>query len=119
MDKPITLLEFRDLLLSNGFKVTDREKKSTWFLFEKNGFLGYCQKDSFFGIGLSSVNKPHKEYGTGKVILRHLINPNIDDAEEMVRRNWSPIKAELYKSLEDYINHPTNKWAKYSIIYPK
>lgn len=119
MQKPITLRDYKNYLLSKGFKVTDRAEKSSWFLFEKNAIIAYCQKDSFYGLGFSSVNKPHHEYGVGTVIFRHLINPTVDDAEEMVRRQWSHFKSEPYKSLEDYISYPTNKWAKYSIIYPQ
>ena len=117
MEKPITLGGYRELLLANGFKVTDL--KTSWFLFEKNGILGYCQKDSFFGLGLHSVNKPDKEFGTGTVVFRHLINPTLEDAEEIVRRQWSDFKTKPYKSLEEYKSHPNNRWAKYSIIYPQ
>lgn len=114
-------MKFKFMLLESGFNVAQANLSAphnvTWFLFEKNGILGYCQIDSFFGLGFSSVNKPDRVYGVGTSISRHLINPTVHDAEEVVRRQWSHFELELYNSLEDYISDPANKWAKYSIIY--
>jgi hypothetical protein len=59
------LNEYAQLLLDNGFTIIAPKEPSTYYHFEKDNKIGYCQYDRLRGVTFTSVHKPCRECGTG------------------------------------------------------
>lgn len=122
------LRDYAKLLIDNGFRLLiykSRESGApvTWFHFEKDNKIGYCQESYFGGLRFSSVHKPSKEAGTGYGLsgeFDSICNPTIEHAQEAMNLlkpfwandvNFMPKK---YKSLEEYMERETI--LKYDIV---
>ncbi len=123
------LKDFANELLNNGFRLLilkNRDSRSvTWFHYELNGQIGYCQEGNFGGLTFSTVHKPSREAGTGYGLhdgFNSNYEPTIEDAKQafILKPNWArndnftPIK---YKSLEEYRDRETV--LKYEILSQK
>lgn len=126
LNAPLTkhpeLDEFAYLLKENGFTVIipRREELPTWFHFFKDGKMGYVQKSYYSGFDFSSEHKPCKNYGTG-LGVHQMVDLTIENAIDALNemgwkndRNYNKINH--YKSADEYINAPTNEWAKNEIL---
>lgn len=108
------LREYAYALKSEGFRVMVPEKEPrTYFYIEKNGILGYVQKDSIFNFGYGTLNYPTKVYGTGYKMHSH-VPATIEYAEHLCSRNHCHHSTRIYKSLEEYAE--VNSWQNYLFI---
>ncbi len=106
--------EYAYALKSEGFRVMIPAKEPrTYFYIEKNGILGYVQKDSFFNFGFGTLYYPTLKHGTGFKIYSH-VPATIAHAEHLCSRNHSHHSTKPYKSLEEYAT--VNSWQEYFFI---
>ena len=109
------LNEFATLLKNNGFNIISSYKKedpentfNSYFYFYKDGYFGYCQKERFEGFGLSTVNKPCKNFGTGHSYKKQWNILTIEEAQncldfcKRIINTKEVIKN--YNSLDEFMN---------------
>jgi len=116
------LIEFTQLLKDNGFSVIAPAKYDEWIYFFKDGNFGTVSKDRIHGFDFSTVHKPCRECGTGYRVTDNFAELTIENANKSLchHPNWakpSGVKAiRKYSTIDEFINHPNNKWANYSVI---
>ncbi len=117
------LLQFATVLKENGFTVLvpNREEKSGWIKFYKNGFFGCIDCEYFGGYNFGTVHKPCRECGTGFGIVQgaELLASNAEKCL-ISAPNWATSTQRQaikpYKDIDDFISSTHNLWAKYSVL---
>ena len=114
--KQAHLLKFIKELKDNGFKVYAPSKGVTTYChFVKDDRIGYVES-SDWGFNFGTVHKPCRECGTGYSIHRETY-PTVRMAEDSLTLapHWATSEQmqaiKKYKSWEDYVNFPQNKWS--------
>jgi hypothetical protein len=119
------LNSFANQLLNNGFRLLVPVKPSTYFHYEKDGKIGYCQVSYWGGLAFSTVHKPATGIGTGYGLhdgFHGIFEPTIKDAESAFihspkwAKSHEAARVVKYKSLEDYMSSTVNRIIESEIL---
>lgn len=115
------LEQFAQELKKAGFTVMVSAKHPfKWLFFALGDNIGEVSAGNFFGFNFGTVHKPCRECGTGFQIGEREGPLTIGTAKEAALTfapNWagSNDRAAVvkYSSVQEFINHSSNKWAEY------